>query len=270
MTVTKSPPTTALPIQRPASHSKQQYEFRQQLNNSQSVNDLEQCTIKLANLLGCSSFSFFRLDTVDNYLSLPIIIPRTLLSSHGKRQASADGVLIQAKFDNINTRLLSMLYHFIAGNAHDASLLSKREIHYVLITSAGHHNYYITPTSKALESSHIATVNNSAVLQCTATNHEPAESLAQLAGALAYIGSRRFPELFLHGTGARKIRINSQPQRLLNMLATQDLTLNQAAERLNLTINTVNKHMASAKQALGSTTIAGTLWRAIREGFIHG
>jgi DNA-binding CsgD family transcriptional regulator len=63
-------------------------------------------------------------------------------------------------------------------------------------------------------------------------------------------------------------RINPKPIRLLTIMARSDLNLSQAAEKLCISIDTANKHMALAKEMLGSRSQANAVYRAIQKGLI--
>jgi len=56
--------------------------------------------------------------------------------------------------------------------------------------------------------------------------------------------------------------------RLLRVMAKNDLTLTQAADKLCLSTHTINKHMAMAKKELGARTQATAIYRAIQRGLI--
>lgn len=63
-------------------------------------------------------------------------------------------------------------------------------------------------------------------------------------------------------------RINPKPIRLLTIMARSDLNLSQAAEKLCISIDTANKHMALAKEMFGSRSQANAVYRAIQKGLI--
>ncbi len=96
------------------------------------------------------------------------------------------------------------------------------------------------------------------------------QSIDWLATTIEGVGINKFGELFRAGEGDKAIRINPRPLRLLNTLAKYDVTLQEAAQLLHLSTDTVNKHVAAAKAALGTTTIAGTIWKAVQKGLIDG
>lgn len=63
-------------------------------------------------------------------------------------------------------------------------------------------------------------------------------------------------------------RINPKPLRLLTIMAKSDLSLGQAADKLCISTDTANKHMAMAKEMFGSRSQANAVYRAIQEGWI--
>jgi DNA-binding CsgD family transcriptional regulator len=62
--------------------------------------------------------------------------------------------------------------------------------------------------------------------------------------------------------------IKAKPLRLLSTMAQHDLSLAQAAENLCISLDTANKHMALAKQAMGTSSQANAVYLAVRQGLI--
>ena len=93
-----------------------------------------------------------------------------------------------------------------------------------------------------------------------------------LAEALDYVGTKKFPNYFqARGTETTNIRtfgLTPKPLRLLRMIATKNVTLREAAERLHISLDTANKHIAAAKKALGAKTTAAAVFIGLVEGFI--
>ena len=83
------------------------------------------------------------------------------------------------------------------------------------------------------------------------------QALDLLVNTIEGVGVKKFPQFFEAQTKNTTAKINPRPLRLLNTLAKQDVTLRQAADLLHLSTDTINKHVAAAKTALGTTTIAG-------------
>lgn len=89
-----------------------------------------------------------------------------------------------------------------------------------------------------------------------------------LGEAIAVTGHDQFPEYFL-GLRENMVFITPKPLHLLNMLAKQNITLKDAAKELNISLDTANKHIAAAKDALGAKTLTSTIYKAIKEGIIE-
>ncbi|TQV68001.1 hypothetical protein FKG94_24515 [Exilibacterium tricleocarpae] len=90
-----------------------------------------------------------------------------------------------------------------------------------------------------------------------------------LGEAVDYIGTTKFPRFFLGHADQRDIVITPRPLLLLSALAREDLTLKEAADKLGISIDTANKHIAAAKRALGVNTQAAAIYGAIKEGLIN-
>ncbi len=60
----------------------------------------------------------------------------------------------------------------------------------------------------------------------------------------------------------------SRPLQLLELLATQNMTLYEAASHLNISVSTANQHVAAAKRALNARTTTAAVVEAVRRGLI--
>jgi hypothetical protein len=89
-----------------------------------------------------------------------------------------------------------------------------------------------------------------------------------LCKAVDYVGTVKFSHYFL-GSGSTEIKIFPKPLCLLDLLATEDLTLNDAAARLGITRSTANAHVAAIKNAFGTRTLWGSVFKAMQLGLIN-
>jgi predicted DNA-binding protein (UPF0251 family) len=83
-----------------------------------------------------------------------------------------------------------------------------------------------------------------------------------------YIGTVKFSHYFLD-SGNTEIKIFPKPLCLLDLLATEDLTLNDAATRLGIARSTANAHVAAIKNAFGTRTLWGSVFKAMQLGLIN-
>ncbi|MCG8504047.1 MAG: hypothetical protein MI755_05530 [Sphingomonadales bacterium] len=94
-------------------------------------------------------------------------------------------------------------------------------------------------------------------------------ALAELAG---HIGPRKFPDAF-----AEDEIVPDQPSRkaaakalrVLTAIARDDLTLNEAADKLCISIHSANHQIADARRMFGAATNLGAVVNAIKAGAIE-
>lgn len=152
------------------------------------------------------------------------------------------------------------------------AIKQNREI-FKLLKSFGYIDFYFIPLG--------AHNGNGRVLLSVATRDESAvnfrtrvenckETLHLLAEAIDYVGTRKFPSFFLCESDNKDIIITPKPLILLNILAQEDLTLRQTANKLCISIHTADKHISAVKKALGAHTIHGAIYKAIKAGLIDG
>jgi len=233
------------------------------------IHSLETSVATTLNKVGFSEYSYIRLDAINNTDAL---MPIGLLSSYYDKAFGSSGLLLRAQPNSVYNRHLSTLYHFVASIApvHQATLNTRQ---YVLIVGDGYNGYYLSVTSLTGPCSHYFMSTSplqkqedaKAFLQLV-QNHQGV--LDHLSIIIREIGCDHFPDYFGYACGINTFKINPRPLRLLNTLAKKDVSLREAAELLFVSPDTINKHVAAAKAALGTTTIATAIWKALQEGVL--
>lgn len=230
---------------------------------------VEEFTARIADTvtqLGFSDYSFVGLGQVNNPSGDTGVVPAVLLASYDDRARESGSVMFQARADNTRNRHLSMVYHFIASLAEGCDFLDTTQERYLLVGSAGVADYYLAPCGFPERSCRISTCTaektgkNTVVLPSKQGLHQ----MDILASAIEVTGKEVFPAALELDTP----RLESRPLRLLTTMAHKDVNLRGAAKMLCLSTDTVNKHMAAAKKALGTSTIAGTVWVAVKRGIL--
>lgn len=92
--------------------------------------------------------------------------------------------------------------------------------------------------------------------------------LLLLARTIDQIAGDRFSGYFDIEDCHTKVSVNPRPLKLLETLAYDNLSLAEAADKLCISIHTANKHIATAKRALGAKTQAAAIYLAIKRGLI--
>lgn len=92
--------------------------------------------------------------------------------------------------------------------------------------------------------------------------------LDQLLSATAQVVASKYKKHFLVPKKIDTIHIPPKPLALLSILAQENLTLKDAAKKLNVSVHTANKHASTIKKALGATTLASAVYFAMQHRLI--
>ncbi|TQV69866.1 hypothetical protein FKG94_22195 [Exilibacterium tricleocarpae] len=219
--------------------------------------------------LGFSEYAFLRLDRVATPAASEALMPTELLSSCSERVAQRCGLMLQAGIADARNRHLSALFHWVAAAETDARAIKNHQS--VLIVGAQGAGYYLVITGRPGANGYLW-MSGPGQARDTDAFHQRVENnqyaLNLLATTIEAVGTSKFPTLFRHQNRGQANTITPRPLRLLNTLAKRDATLREAADRLCLSTDTINKHVAAAKATLGTNTLAGTLWQALQAGLI--
>ena len=98
--------------------------------------------------------------------------------------------------------------------------------------------------------------------------HINSEKLRILVKNFEDIGIKNFSEHFLGSKKRFEKLVNGKPIRLLNTMFKHDLKVYQAAEKLNMSRDSADKHLAWIREHFGVSTTLGALREAIRLGLI--
>ena len=125
---------------------------------------------------------------------------------------------------------------------------------------------YIEPPDTDIKSMLSISVKSCNVPRFEALINKNFTYLQTLGGLIDTVGRSKFRSHF-HNPKSSIIALSPRPLRLLAVLQ-KDLTLNEAAEVLGISISTANQHIAAAKKAFGTHTTHGTIIAALNEGLL--
>ncbi len=89
-----------------------------------------------------------------------------------------------------------------------------------------------------------------------------------LAEAVDFIGATKHGNYFDKIDKSEKNVIAQKPLRLLEVMVKGNMALKDAADKLCISLDTANKHIASAKKSLGAKTQAAAIYNALKLGLI--
>jgi predicted DNA-binding protein (UPF0251 family) len=256
-------------------YSSTAFEIRchQELSKARDLPELKHKILGFISALGFTDFSFGRMATKNPSVGMVLMTTPNELTEHYRHSnVWQHDLMLQHARASQNPIFLSTIDDYVANAPFKTEgILSNRETR-TLVRSHGFEDYYAAPLK--------STNGNGNVLLAATSKSIPRWRFKELVGtnkqaftilgrAIDYIGIRKFPNLFLDDTESREILITPRPLLLLKTMATENLTLNGAAQRLGMSRSMANKHIAAARQAFDANTNASALYRAMQEGFIE-
>jgi DNA-binding CsgD family transcriptional regulator len=221
--------------------------------------------------LGFSNFSFSRLKNKGD-IRHPLNTLSVRMAERYSDPAIAEHDLL-LQYATINTKPIykSAIDRYVESSPFiSETIIANRESRKVT-ESCGYNDFYDIPIRACNGNGNVmlaVTAKDLDIHQFYQLVEQNKEELQVLAQAIDHIGTRKFPTDFLGAAENRKIAINSRPLELLRVMAAENLTLNDAAKRLHISVSTANQHVAAARSALDANTNLTALYRAMKEGLI--
>lgn len=247
------------------------FQVLRNLSASKDIMDFMKRISKIILQLGFKDYAFSRIDKPAE-LEIPILTsPKELLSLYNAEQLYVNDITLEYVANNNEPIFQSVLHDHINKTPYLTESVRINQQISRLLKSFGFYDFYFIPCCAHNGGGKV-------VLSISTKDMDPTEFrkriekakpvLRQIAEAIDFIGTRRFPDFFLGDGESRNIVITPRPLELLTVLAQEDMSLNEAAEFLNRSIYTVNQQIAVARKAFGVDTNHGAVFQAIREGLI--
>lgn len=245
-----------------------QIEFVRMLSKSRNTRDLNQRILKVLAPLGFSDFSIIRIApgwAVDNSLTS---LPSALVKAYQEDRFYKYDMAL----DYLMTGCLNPVYQSIIAQAIETSPLlthtfEKNQDLLALYKRFHFHDAFLIPvelsTARPGEGILFSVLSKRTDPEEFRVKVERCKPILQLlADAVNFINNTRFC--------APKNRCPITPRSvdLLTAMAKDDLTLSKAAKKLGISLDTANKHMATAKKALGTRSQANAVFLALKKGLI--
>ena len=242
-------------------------EFRKALQGVVTLTAFAQEIGKLLGLMGFTDFSILNWSSAGRYHRCP---PKPLIKKCSKQRLNqAIYYLVDTVAAQPDKQVLQACYEETESLIDPAESAVRRSS-YRLSTGSGNYAYFFRKGSQTPSYQQVlCIVDNSKVLgQFTKNIEQHQMALDAINKVVEEIGVDRFPGLFSITESEDKINIGSKPLRLLNIVAQDDVTLSQAAEMLNISVDTANKQIAKIKSELGVSTLPSAVFHAANKGLI--
>jgi len=255
-----------------ASRSVFQIKFYKELSIFRSFDEFSTRIKKILEDLGFGEYAFSRTSATGEIPRPIITMPNAMNDVYFREGFYEHDLSLQCAMNDNGPIFHSVIEDYINEVPFVTDAITQNKEIFKLLKSFGYVDFYFIPIG--------AHNGNGRVLLSVATKQENVaqfrarvesckDTLLQLAQAIDYVGTRKFPNFFLSENESQKIIITPKPLILLNILAQDDLTLAQTADKLSISIHTADKHISAVKKALGASTIQGAIYKAIKAGLIE-
>lgn len=244
---------------------------RLELLEAKDIADFMARIHRLTQGLGFSDFSFTRMNSSSDPDAHLQSTPRVMLDYYKEESIWRSDFMLQHAAHSLEPRFQTDIDKFVlkAPVVTDAILASTATRSFRL--DQGYNEYFGLPIPAANGNGHI-------LMALSSKDMPPAEfrarigrvrnSIRMIADAIDYVGTKRFPSYFLGEKESDEILIHPKPLRLLVAIASENLSLKDAARMLCISDSTANQHIAAAKKALGAVTTASAVYKAVQCGLI--
>lgn len=245
------------------------WDFDKHLSKSTTIKDFESRVSGLLRTLGIDRWSHINANSIVDGLDVCGAWPAGLINHYAKEECYRDDLLIRhAMVSN-----LPIFTHEVCAHLRGAPVGLNIFARFLEFDKAM--QKYGVKTALAIpivRRRHKAIFTVSATqLDIEAFQSSAATNLSVLqavANAVDEVGHKLFNTSF-HGKKLKAaLGIDPKHLKLLSTMATKDLTLNEAAEVLDISISTANQQIAAVKNALGMDTTQGAIMAVLRKGYI--
>ncbi len=246
-------------------------EFYRNLSIAEDMSDFMRRVLAVINRLGFSDFTFARLTSQNGFEIKLNTTPKELMKTYVGDAYSKYDMMLEYAYSNNSPIFQTSISDYVDSAPFITEKIKKNRELKKIYSKYGYEDYFAIPMSAHNGNGRVLFAvlsEDVSRLDFQRRTNQCRPILFLLGEAIDYIGSTKFSEFFLSNEESRDLVITPRPLMLLSTLAKYDLTLQQAADKLQISIDTANKHMAAAKQALGANTQAAAVYRAIKEGLI--
>jgi hypothetical protein len=244
---------------------------RLELLKAKNVDDFMARILRMIQGVGFSDFSFSRMNSPSDPDAHLVSTPRVMSDYYREEAVWSNDLMLQHAVHSLEPIFQADIDEFLLGSpvVSDSVLsnLGARRIRLDL----GYEEYFGMPISSANGNGNILMAITSTGMSSQDFRIRIARmqaSLRMITDAIDYVGTKRFPSFFLGPNESDTILVHPKPLRLLLAIASENLSLKDAARKLCISESTANQHIAAAKKALGATTTASAVYKAIQCGLI--
>ena len=241
------------------------------LSSANSVREFKNKIHSIVKEFGFSDFSFVRMHCGDIDSKLLVTGPEEMLSAYFDQNFMKYDMILPYTEQNLEPIFLSEIRDYVSKSPFQNETTRGMQSIHELNKSYGFHDYYNIPVKALNGEGNVlfsVTIRGYSPIEIKRAVDESKVALLLLCEAIDFVVTQKFSEDLIGERIATPagIAINPRPLRVLQALANNDFNIMQVAEHLNISAVTANKHLETARKALG----VRTNYAAIKKGILNG
>lgn len=246
--------------------------FFWELARAKDIDNFNQRILSIIDRLGFTDFAFGRLNTLGTQTGSLHTTQQEFLKIYESEEFNEYNIVVKHGHVATTPIFSSTVEQYINNSPFETEVFRRNHALIRLCKCYGYYDFYNIPIKAFNGNGNVMLSVSTKKMESPSFQRQVGryeQDLSELAQAIDYVGTRKFPESFLNSKENSDITITPKPLQLLNTLAKDNITLKSAATQLGISLDTANKHIANIKHALGANTQAAAVYRAIKEGLIE-
>lgn len=241
------------------------------LNDATDLRDFEARALAVLKRIGFTDYVFIHTGSGRSREAQLVMLDQAFITAYCAAGLFEHDLVRDYAKNNTDPIFASMIEAYVAAAPLELDVMRQNREMFRLQKHHGYYDFYVIPfRGKAPDGNVMFLVGarDEAPKEFRERVEQKRVILHVLAETIDHIGHMKFDNFLERLDTSIDISIRAKPLRLLQTLVRDDLTLNQAAKKLGVSVHTANQHIAAAKKSLNANTMNGAIYKAIRAGLI--
>ena len=254
--------------------SEYEFGYYAELSAMKNVFDFRRKILSIVQGLGFSDFAFMRIHCGDIDSRLLLTTPSEMLATYFGENFMKYDMLLPYAEQILNPVYYSQLYSYSDESLFQNETTRAMRAIYDLSKSYGFYDFYNIPIKARNGEGNVlfsVTIRGASPTDLKRKVDTCHMALTLLCEAVDFVVTHKFADDLIGEKMSRPldISINPRPLRVLQTLANNDFNIMQVADHLNISAVTANKHLETARKALGVRTNYSAIKKAILNGLFE-
>jgi DNA-binding CsgD family transcriptional regulator len=241
-----------------------------ELAKSRDIGDLKRRVSDILKRLGFSDYAYVQLVQADTPQPALCTLSNHYIRTYFDCSLYINDMVLQKAINTDGDFFRSEIQDYISQAPFCSDMTRCMNNIYQLNKTYGYYDFYhivVRPSKEAAPVMLTITQRGISPFELKNNIKGSESALSLLCEAIEFVLTKHFPTLCY--SSKRLTSINPKPLRVLETLANNDLTIEQVADKLCISVVTANQHLKTVRNSLGTKTNYAAIKAAVIEKLIH-